>query len=126
MVPVKPVPVMITDVPAGPLVGLKLLILGITRKFVMLEIVPPGVWTVTGPVLAPSGTRATRYVSELTWGTTPAPLKVTRVAPVKPLPKISTKLPTGPDDKTVFTLAPRFTSRMKNTPSSKLPPPAKP
>lgn len=58
--PVKLLPVMVTEVPTGPLVGEKLLIFGITRNLVMLERMPLGVVTVTGPVRAPVGTLATR------------------------------------------------------------------
>jgi hypothetical protein len=49
-------PVIVTGVPAGPLVGLKLKIFGVTRNCVLLFRLAPGVVTVTGPVVAPLGT----------------------------------------------------------------------
>ena len=56
--PVKFAPVIVTLVPAGPLVGVKLVIIGATEKFVALVAVPPGVVTPSGPVVAPVGTVA--------------------------------------------------------------------
>ena len=58
--PVKFVPVIVTPVPAGPLAGVKLAIVGagITVKLVALVAVPPGVVTLNGPVVAPVGTVA--------------------------------------------------------------------
>ncbi len=53
-------PVMVTRVPAGPLVGLKLVICGITRNILLLFSVTPEVITVTEPVVAPLGTVAVR------------------------------------------------------------------
>ena len=55
--PVKLVPVMVTMVPIGPPVGVKLVIVGagITVKLPALVAVPPGVVTLTVPVVAPSG-----------------------------------------------------------------------
>jgi hypothetical protein len=57
---VRLTPVIVTEVVTGPLVGLKLVICGVTRKFVLLVSVPPGVTTVTEPVFAPLGTVAVR------------------------------------------------------------------
>ena len=53
--PVKFVPVIVTLVPTGPLVGAKLVIVGAgtTVKLLALVAVPPGVVTLTGPVVAP-------------------------------------------------------------------------
>jgi hypothetical protein len=56
--PVKLVPVICTAVPTAPLVGLKLRMAGATRKVLLLVSVPPGVDTVTGPVVAAAGTTA--------------------------------------------------------------------
>ena len=58
--PVRFVPVMTTLVPTGPLVGLKLVIVGepTTVKLLALVAVPPGVVTAIGPVVAPLGTVA--------------------------------------------------------------------
>jgi len=60
LAPVKFVPLIVTPVPAGPLVGVKLAIVGagITVKLAALVAVPPGVVTLTGPVVAPAGTVA--------------------------------------------------------------------
>ena len=54
--PVKLVPLMVTLVPTGPLVGAKLVIVGkfTTVKLVALVAVPPGVMTLTVPVVAPA------------------------------------------------------------------------
>ena len=58
--PLKFVPVIVTLVPAGPLVGVKLVIVGAgtTVKVLALVAVPPAVVTLTGPVVAPVGTVA--------------------------------------------------------------------
>ena len=56
--PVKVVPVIVTTVPTSPLVGVKLVIVGDTVKLVALVAVPPGVVTLSGPVVAPAGTVA--------------------------------------------------------------------
>ena len=58
--PVKFVPLMVTLVPSGPVVGEKLVIEGAltTVKLFALVAVPPGVVTLTGPVVAPAGTVA--------------------------------------------------------------------
>ena len=58
--PVKLVPVIVTVLPTGPLVGLKLVIVGggTTMKFVALVAVPADVVTASRPVVAPAGTVA--------------------------------------------------------------------
>ena len=59
--PVKLVPLMVTLVPTGPLAGAKLAIVGaltVTVKLLALVAVPPGVVTLSGPVVAPAGTVA--------------------------------------------------------------------
>ena len=61
LAPVKFVPLIVTPVPTGPLVGAKLVIAGalaVTVKLVELVAVPPGVVTLTEPVVAPAGTVA--------------------------------------------------------------------
>jgi hypothetical protein len=75
LAPVKFVPVMTTDVPTGPLVGLKPVIVGagwaVTVKLDEQEAVPPPAplsVTVRGPSVAPVGTVAVIWV--------PAPLTV--------------------------------------------------
>ena len=58
--PVKWVPIMVTDVPTGPLRGEKELIVGaaveVTVKLVELLSLPEGVVTLILPVVAPPGT----------------------------------------------------------------------
>jgi hypothetical protein len=58
--PLKFVPPIVTLVPTGPLVGVTLVIVGglTTVKLLALVAVPPGVVTLTGPVVAPAGTVA--------------------------------------------------------------------
>ena len=77
-------PVIVTGVPTGPLVGLKLVICGMTRNFFRLDNLPPGVVTVTTPVFAPAGTVAVKYVSDTTWKLADVPPKETLLAPVNP------------------------------------------
>jgi hypothetical protein len=96
---VKFVPLMVTLVPTGPLVGAKLVIVGglaTTVKLLALVAVPPGVVTLIGPVVAPVGTVACIAVAELTTKLALTPLQVTAVAPVKFVPLIVTLVPTGP------------------------------
>ena len=55
---VKFAPLIVTAVPAGPLAGVKLAIIGETSTVKLLAVVavPPGVVTLSGPVVAPAGT----------------------------------------------------------------------
>ena len=62
----KFVPLICTLVPTGPLVGVKLVIVGATVKLLALLAVPPGVVTAIGPVVAPEGTVAWIAVGEMT------------------------------------------------------------
>src|SRR6476661_8365677 len=93
---------MVTNLPARPLVGVKLVIVGpplavVTVKSVELVPVPFGLVTVIFPVVAPFGTCAEMSVSELTMNDASAvPLNLTLVAPVKFVPWMSTAVPTGP------------------------------
>src|SRR5258705_5105338 len=69
--PVKFVPVIVTLVPTGPLVGVKLVIVGgcggvVTVNALALVAVPPGVVTVTGPVVAPAGTLVLIVLAHMT------------------------------------------------------------
>lgn len=101
VVPVKPVPVIVTSVPTEPLVGEKEEIAGVTvtvvtAKLVVVVAVPPGVVTAIGPVAAPVGTVAVSDVSDATVNGALVPAKVTLVAPVSPVPLIVTVVPTGP------------------------------
>jgi hypothetical protein len=59
--PVKFVPLIVTLLPTGPLVGVKLVIVGgltTTVNALALVAVPPDVVTLSGPVVAPGGTVA--------------------------------------------------------------------
>ena len=60
LAPVKLVPLMVTLVPTGPLVGVKPVIVGalVTVKLLPLVAVPPGVVTLIVPVVALVGTVA--------------------------------------------------------------------
>src|SRR5882672_7605878 len=66
------------------------------KLFVLVVGVPPGVVTLSGPVVAPSGTVASIAVSEVTVKLALTPLKATAVAPVKFVPLIATLVPTDP------------------------------
>jgi len=67
-----------------------------TVKLLAVVAVPPGVVTLSGPVVAPAGTVAWIAVSEATVKLALAPLNATDVAPVKFAPLIVTLLPTCP------------------------------
>jgi hypothetical protein len=95
--PVKVVPVMVTAVPTGPLPGVNDVICGVTVNGLALVAVPLGVVTWMVPVVAPIGTVAVISVSEPTVKVALTPLKLTAVAPVKPVPLILTLVPTGAD-----------------------------
>ena len=93
----KFVPVRVTAVPTGPLVGVNELIVGgnpVTVKALALSTEPAGVVTLILPLVAPPGTLVLIWVSD-TVKEAAIPLKVTVVAPVKLLPVIVTPDPTG-------------------------------
>jgi hypothetical protein len=98
--PVNPVPVMVTEVPTGPDVGVKDVIVThdeATVKLVKLDPVPPGAVTLIGPVVAPVGTVAVICVAEFTVKVVAFTLlKLTAVAPVKLVPVSVTTVATGP------------------------------
>ena len=99
--PVNLVLVMVTEVLTGPLVGLNEVMVGapgtVTVKLVALVPVPPEVVTEMGPVVAPVGTVAVIRVLLFTVNVVAeTPLNFTEVAPVKPVPVITTDVPTGP------------------------------
>lgn len=97
--PVKRVPLMVTEAPADPLVGLNDVIVGpvVTVKLAELVAVPAGVVTEIFPVVAPVGTVAVILVEESTVNfAADVPLNFTPVAPVKFVPLIVTEVPTGP------------------------------
>ncbi len=74
------VPMIATEVPTGPEVGLRLLMFGpgveVTVKVMPLLDLPPTV-TTTAPVVAPVGTGATMLVPLQLVGVAAVPLKVT-------------------------------------------------
>ena len=99
--PVKLVPVIVTDVPTGPLAGVNEVIVGapvtVTVKLVALVAVPPAVVMEMGPVVAPVGTVAVMCVALVTVKVVAEiPLNFTDVAPVNPVPVITTDAPIGP------------------------------
>jgi len=94
---VKLAPRITTVVPATPVVGVKLPIVGanVTTKLIELASSPAGVVRLMRPVVAPAGTVAVICVGELTLKTAMRPLKRTSVAPVKLAPMIVTVPPTA-------------------------------
>ena len=94
--PVKLVPVIVTLLPTAPLVGVKLAIVGATRKLVALVAVPAGDVTLSGPVVAPAGTVVWIAVSDVTVNVALTPLNATAVAPLKLVPLTVTLIPTAP------------------------------
>lgn len=97
--PVKFVPVITTDVPTTPLVGVKLVIVGelVIVKLLAESALPAAVVTVIFPVLVPLATVAVICVSLFTVKLEAAvELNLTTVAPVKPVPVIVTVAPAIP------------------------------
>src|SRR6266480_1358738 len=96
--PVKLVPLMVTLVPTGPLLGVKLEIVGglMTVKLAALLAVPSEVVTLIGPLETPAGTVAVIAVAEPTVKLALVPLNSTALAPVKLVPLMVTLAPTGP------------------------------
>jgi hypothetical protein len=93
----KSEPVIVTDVPTGPLVGEKLKISGRTVKFSALVAIASGVRTLIGPVVAPEGTVAVICVSEsIEKVDALVSLNWTSEAFVKSVPVMTTEVPTGP------------------------------
>src|SRR5438128_4402581 len=88
---------MITVTPVLPAVGEKVEIEGDAETVnVPLVALPPGVVTLIGPVVAPTGEVVVICVSLRTANEATVPLKSTCVAPVSPLPVIVTLVPVGP------------------------------
>ena len=95
--------------------GLELIYL-VTVKLVLLIRVPPGVTTLTLPEVAPVGTLVLICVLETTVNLAAVPLKLTLVAPVRLLPRITTALFTGPELGTVLTKGLRLIDSVKMVP----------
>src|SRR5437763_1381463 len=95
----KLVPVMVTAVPTGPVVGFRLVMAGadeVTVKFAPLLAIPPTV-TTTLPVVAPLGTDTTMLVALQLAVVAEVPLKVTVPVVPKLVPVMVTAVPTGPE-----------------------------
>src|SRR5947207_6111200 len=98
----KLVPVMVTDVPTGPEVGLRSVMLGaavVTVNAKPLLPRPPTV-TTTFPDVAPDGTGATMLVEFQLVGEAAVPLNMTALVPCdapKLVPVIVTEVPAGPE-----------------------------
>jgi hypothetical protein len=101
----KFVPVIVTEVPTGPDVGVRLAMLGakpeadVTVNPIPLLATPPTV-TTTFPVVTPAGTAATMLVALQLVGVAAVPLKLTVLLPgdtPKFAPVIVTEVPTGPE-----------------------------
>ena len=102
----KSVPVIVTEVPTGPELGVKLLIVGttiggVTVKSAALVAICPATSTVITPVVAPVGTVVTMLVDvgvPLIVATTP--LNFTILLPgmmLKSVPDMVTEIPTCPE-----------------------------
>ena len=92
---VKPVPVIVTEVPVPAVVGVNEVIVGAVAEYVNPASVPvpPGVVTLTEPVV-PVPTTAVICVAEFTVKLVAAlPPKLTALALVKPVPVIVTEVP---------------------------------
>lgn len=87
LAPLKLLPVIFTDVPIGPLAGVKPLTTGagITVKLPVLVAIPAGVVTEIGPLGAPCGTIA-MIRDPFTWKLALVPLNCTLVAPTRFIP----------------------------------------
>jgi hypothetical protein len=98
---VKPSPTLTTPLATRCFFRLSVTLLGwtvLTTKSAVLATVPPPTVTLILPVVAPVGTVAVICVAEFTVKLVAATLlKLTAVAPVKPVPVIVTTVPTGPD-----------------------------
>jgi hypothetical protein len=99
----KFVPVTLTAVPATPIDGVKLVIVGAatdaTVNVVALVVDPPGAVTPIVPVVAPLGTVTTNWVAVALEMVAVVPLNVTvswAMVDENPVPKILTCVPTGP------------------------------
>jgi len=95
-------PVTVTDVPTGPLVGERLVMVGVVEVTVKVDALlttPPTV-TTTLPLVAVAGTGTTMLVADQLVGVAAVPLKVTELVPWEapnPVPVMVVGVPTGPD-----------------------------
>ena len=87
-----------------------------TEKGTVAVLVPPGLVTVTLPAVAPGGTTAVRDKSDTTVkDVATVPLKLTAVAPVKPLPVRVTVAPAKAGDGEIRLIAGRLEPAMPRT-----------
>jgi hypothetical protein len=94
----NPIPLIVTDVPAGPLEGLKPVIDSVGAKLVALDPVPAGVVTEIVAVLAPFGTIAVSFAVDTNVTEGELRLPNLTVAPgTKSVPLMVTWLPVIPD-----------------------------
>ena len=100
-VPLKFVPVMTTDVPTGPEVGVNEVMVGagaaVTVKFEELVAVPLGLDTRIRPLVAVAGTVAVIWVAELIANVADTLANLTEVTVEKFVPVMTTDVPTGPE-----------------------------
>src|SRR5262245_29762750 len=87
---------MLTLVPTVPVAGVKLAIRGATVKLEALVAVPPGVVTLSVPLVALAGTVVVIWVLVTTCNAAAIPLNRAAGAPVKLAPAIVTLAPTAP------------------------------
>src|SRR5881275_3073418 len=90
-------PLIVTVVPAGPLVGLKPVIENVTPKLDELVAVPAGVVTLIGPLVAPFGTVGLIWLALAIVKLDDLPLNVALLAPQRLLPLTVTAVPVRPD-----------------------------
>jgi hypothetical protein len=93
----KPVPVIVTEVPGSPAIGLRVAMAGATVKMMPLLAMPPTV-TTTLPVVAPAGTGTTMLVGLQLVGVAAVPLNVIVLVPwlaPKLTPAMVTDVPTA-------------------------------
>jgi hypothetical protein len=94
----------------------------LTRNSPALTSVPRGVVTLALPEVAPDGTVALISVADMTVNCAGVPLNVTRVAPVRSVPRILTVAPTLPAAGSVLTNGPRPADILYIVPLLPLPP----
>ena len=90
---------MVTEAPTTPLDGETEVIVGAPRRTVNASLLVPveaKLFTAIEPVVAEAGTVVVIWVSEFTVKLAEAPLNLTEVAPVKPLPVSTTEVPLAP------------------------------
>src|SRR6266852_510133 len=120
-------PLIVTEVPTNPEVGLKLVMLGpetVTVKFMPLLATPPTL-TTTFPVVAPAGTSTTTLVALQLVGVAVIPLNFTVLVPCvapKFAPVIVTDVPISPDAGFKLVMLGAGTVTVKLTPLLAAPP----